>query len=57
MTTEQHNYQLGATSCDHPRCQKADGWQCEECGHYFPRNQITDDHGAYYCREGKGHNR
>jgi methionyl-tRNA synthetase len=52
-TTAQHDYQ--GTECHHLNCQQARGYQCEDCGHYFPRNQIRDDNGAYYCRDNVGH--
>jgi hypothetical protein len=55
QTITRHDFQ--GTECHQPRCQKADGWQCEDCGHYFDRSQIKDEGGAYFCREGKGHNR
>lgn len=33
-----------------------EGYQCAECGHYFPRNRIRDIDGEYYCRNTMGHN-
>jgi hypothetical protein len=50
-----HNYR--DSRCDDPRCREGNGWQCAECGHFFPRNQVRDISGEYYCRDGMGHNR
>lgn len=32
------------------------GYQCADCGFYFPRTRIKDVGGEYYCRRGMGHN-
>jgi hypothetical protein len=34
-----------------------EGWQCAECGYYYPRSMIKDIGGEYYCRDRTGHNR
>lgn len=32
------------------------GYQCAECGFYFPRAMVKDVAGEYYCRTTVGHN-
>lgn len=32
------------------------GYQCADCGYYFPRSRVKDIGGEYYCRDGMGHN-
>lgn len=33
------------------------GYQCGDCGDYFPRNQIKAHDGDWFCRDKMGHNR
>jgi hypothetical protein len=53
---EQHDFASG--HCEHWRCLEANGWQCAECGHYFPREAVRmDADSEVRCRGGMGHER
>lgn len=53
-----HNFAAGA--CPHRDCGAGGtgdvtGWQCAECGHYFPRNRVRmDEDSEVRCRIGMG---
>jgi hypothetical protein len=55
MIMDRHDFH--GDTCNARACREAQGWQCAECGHYFPRNQIKDIGGEYYCRDNQGHNK
>lgn len=55
-----HNF--GHGHCPHSDCgdnaySTVQGYQCNDCGHYFSRRRVfLADDSEYYCREGMGHN-
>jgi hypothetical protein len=59
--TARHNFAAGP--CPHPDCGGSgtgavNGWQCAECGHYFPRSQVRmDADSETRCRARLGHER
>jgi hypothetical protein len=61
-STPRHDFDGVTERCPHPDCggQGRDyvtGWQCAECGHYFPRPRVAmGDDSEPYCRGGMGHN-
>lgn len=56
--SDTHNFAAG--SCPHYDCGASGtgdvhGWQCAECGHYFPRNRVRmDEDSEVRCRIGMG---
>jgi hypothetical protein len=55
-----HNFGHGTClhfDCGGPGDGDVCGYQCNDCGHYFPRRRVfLADDSEYYCREGMGHN-
>jgi hypothetical protein len=56
----QHNFDRPGP-CPHPDCGSSGtgdvtGYQCAECGHYFPRSRVVmGDDSEPRCRAGMGH--
>ena len=52
------HHEFALSGCLHWRCTEAAGWQCAECGHYFPREAVRmDPDSEVRCRAGMGHER